>query len=191
MLEPFAGLVLTGGTDVDPARYGQDPHPAVYGIDPSLENLEQMGRRMANNLWDQSGFGPKDVNVKHVYDGFSPMVWEWVEAFGYCDYGEAPDFWVFADVSAFKGQTLAVKTVVTSAKALDALKLADDVPDAEKLYREKHRPLFHFTSRRAGHLDENVDHRHDNLRLFLPRQFPHCEGAQQHRAGDHEAPSPS
>jgi fructan beta-fructosidase len=32
-------------------------------------------------------------------------------------------------------------------KALDALKLSDDVPDTEKLYREKHRPLFHFTSR--------------------------------------------
>src|SRR5262245_36192427 len=59
-----------------------------------------------------------------------------------------PDFWVFTDVSAFKGKKLAVGTVLPSdSKALDALKLADDVPDAEKLYREKHRPLFHFTSR--------------------------------------------
>jgi fructan beta-fructosidase len=59
-----------------------------------------------------------------------------------------PDFWVFADVSAFKGQKIAVKALLPGgSKALDALKLADDVPDAEKLYKEKHRPLFHFTSR--------------------------------------------
>ncbi|MEY2424160.1 MAG: putative glutamine amidotransferase [Acidimicrobiaceae bacterium] len=40
MLEPFAGLVLTGGADVDPARYGQDPHPSLYGVDQSLDAFE-------------------------------------------------------------------------------------------------------------------------------------------------------
>jgi gamma-glutamyl-gamma-aminobutyrate hydrolase PuuD len=40
VLEPFAGLVLTGGADVDPARYGQDRHPSVYGADPSLDAFE-------------------------------------------------------------------------------------------------------------------------------------------------------
>lgn len=40
LLEPFAGLVLTGGADVDPARYGQEPHPAAYGIDPDLDAFE-------------------------------------------------------------------------------------------------------------------------------------------------------
>lgn len=39
-LEPFAGLVLTGGADVDPARYGQPPHPAAYGIDRHLDEFE-------------------------------------------------------------------------------------------------------------------------------------------------------
>ena len=59
-----------------------------------------------------------------------------------------PDFWVFADVSAFKGKSLVVETTLPAdSKALAALKTAADVPDAEKLYREKHRPLFHFTSR--------------------------------------------
>jgi fructan beta-fructosidase len=61
---------------------------------------------------------------------------------------DKPDYWAFADLSAFKGQRLSVETTLPAdSKALDALKLADDVPDAEKLYREKHRPLFHFTSR--------------------------------------------
>ncbi len=61
---------------------------------------------------------------------------------------DKPDFWVFVDVSAFRGQTLAVKTTLPGgSKALDAIKLDNDVPETEKLYKEKHRPLFHFTSR--------------------------------------------
>ena len=40
VLAPFAGLVLAGGADVDPARYGQEPHPSVYGIDHVLDRFE-------------------------------------------------------------------------------------------------------------------------------------------------------
>jgi putative glutamine amidotransferase len=40
ILEPFAGLVLLGGGDVDPARYGGPPHPAVYGVEPKRDELE-------------------------------------------------------------------------------------------------------------------------------------------------------
>src|SRR3954466_14792021 len=39
-LRPFAGLVLTGGGDIAPARYGQDPHPSVYGVDEELDRFE-------------------------------------------------------------------------------------------------------------------------------------------------------
>lgn len=67
-----------------------------------------------------------------------------------------PDFWVFAEVTPFKGRQLTVETVLpSSSKALDSLKQAADVPDAEKLYRERHRPLFHFTSRRGWLNDPN------------------------------------
>ncbi len=38
--EPLAGLVLAGGTDVDPARYGQLPHPAAYPPEPERDALE-------------------------------------------------------------------------------------------------------------------------------------------------------
>jgi len=99
---PCDGVLAVVMTTEDRAK--STPHPGGYitgmsalnwhlkttGAVDTLEELEVMGRRMANNLYDMSGFGPKDVNVKHVYDGFSPMVWEWVEAFGFCDYGEAP-----------------------------------------------------------------------------------------------------
>ncbi len=39
-LAPFAGLLLAGGGDVDPGRYGADPHPKTYGVDPERDDME-------------------------------------------------------------------------------------------------------------------------------------------------------
>jgi putative glutamine amidotransferase len=41
LLAPFAGLLLAGGGDVDPDRYGGGPHhPAVYGVDHERDEAE-------------------------------------------------------------------------------------------------------------------------------------------------------
>ncbi len=40
LLEHLDGVVMSGGGDVDPARYGGRPHPAVYGIDPVRDEFE-------------------------------------------------------------------------------------------------------------------------------------------------------
>lgn len=40
ILEPFDGLVLIGGGDVNPARFGQRQHPEVYGIEQERDALE-------------------------------------------------------------------------------------------------------------------------------------------------------
>ena len=40
VLAPFDGLVLPGGADIDPSRYGQDAHPAAYGINPAFDAFE-------------------------------------------------------------------------------------------------------------------------------------------------------
>ncbi|HEX2700442.1 MAG TPA: gamma-glutamyl-gamma-aminobutyrate hydrolase family protein [Acidimicrobiales bacterium] len=41
LLAPFDGLLLAGGGDVDPVRYGGGPpHPTVYGIDAVRDELE-------------------------------------------------------------------------------------------------------------------------------------------------------
>lgn len=34
------GLMLTGGEDVDPARYGQSPHPTVTSVNPARDAME-------------------------------------------------------------------------------------------------------------------------------------------------------
>jgi putative glutamine amidotransferase len=40
LLARLDALVLTGGPDVDPARYGQRPHREVYGVDPVADAFE-------------------------------------------------------------------------------------------------------------------------------------------------------
>jgi len=39
-IAPFHGLVLAGGGDIEPARYGGQPHPEVYGVDPARDTVE-------------------------------------------------------------------------------------------------------------------------------------------------------
>lgn len=40
LLGRLDALVLPGGGDIDPSRYGQTPHDAVYNVDPDLDEFE-------------------------------------------------------------------------------------------------------------------------------------------------------
>lgn len=40
LLDGFAGLVLTGGGDLSPGLYGQEPHERVYGSSPLRDRFE-------------------------------------------------------------------------------------------------------------------------------------------------------
>jgi putative glutamine amidotransferase len=40
LLERFDALVLVGGGDVDPHRYGEEPHPSLYGMDLERDEME-------------------------------------------------------------------------------------------------------------------------------------------------------
>jgi fructan beta-fructosidase len=67
-----------------------------------------------------------------------------------------PDFHATADVSAFKGKKLTVEATLPADAKLAALVVPSDKwADADKLYQEKHRPLFHFTSRTGWLNDPN------------------------------------
>jgi putative glutamine amidotransferase len=39
-LSGLAGLILTGGIDIDPSRYGEEPHPKVRRTDPDRDAFE-------------------------------------------------------------------------------------------------------------------------------------------------------
>ncbi|MEN6347355.1 MAG: GH32 C-terminal domain-containing protein, partial [Armatimonadia bacterium] len=68
-----------------------------------------------------------------------------------------PDFWVFLDVSAFKGQQAVLHLGLTDQElgALELLSQDDTLRGAENLYREKLRPQFHFSTRRGWNNDPN------------------------------------
>jgi acetyl-CoA acetyltransferase len=57
-----------------------------------LDDIYEGGGRMAANLWANTGLGPADVDLPQVYDGFSPLVYFWLEVLGYCPRGEAHRF---------------------------------------------------------------------------------------------------
>jgi putative glutamine amidotransferase len=40
VVETIDGLLLTGGGDVDPSRYGETAHPAVVDVDPARDEFE-------------------------------------------------------------------------------------------------------------------------------------------------------
>ncbi len=39
-LRPYDSLLLIGGGDVEPARYGQERHEEIYGVEPDRDELE-------------------------------------------------------------------------------------------------------------------------------------------------------
>ncbi|MGH2678961.1 MAG: gamma-glutamyl-gamma-aminobutyrate hydrolase family protein [Actinomycetota bacterium] len=50
ILEPFDALLLVGGGDVDPARYGEAPSAHLYGVEPDRDELEIALLRAADRL---------------------------------------------------------------------------------------------------------------------------------------------
>ncbi len=107
-----AGAVIMTTED----RAKDTPHPggyiAGYAVTPSsiarpnlfqtLEENYEVGYLMAKNLYESSGFSPQDVDLIHVYNGYSPMVWNWLEVFGFCPEGEAHN-WVQGGTIALEG----------------------------------------------------------------------------------------
>ncbi len=72
------------------AGYAQGRWSPHNGTDAwSLDNMMEGGREVARLLWESAGFGPHDVDVPQIYDGFSPFMYFWLEALGYCPIGEA------------------------------------------------------------------------------------------------------
>jgi acetyl-CoA acetyltransferase len=57
-----------------------------------LDDIMGVGTETARRLWEASGLSPAEVDLPQVYDGFSPFVYFWLEALGFCPKGEAHRF---------------------------------------------------------------------------------------------------
>ena len=72
----------------------------------------------------------------------------------------AVDYWIFLDVSEFKGSTISLTgpsdlSGPSGRAALDRIYQSNQIEGAANLYRESNRPLFHFTVKRGWSNDIN------------------------------------
>src|SRR5579883_835432 len=62
----------------------------------------------ARQLWSRTDLGPGDVDCAQLYDGFTIITFQWLEALGFCKPGEAGPF--VADGNTALGGTLPLNT---------------------------------------------------------------------------------
>ncbi len=67
---------------------------------------------------------------------------------------DTPDYWVFSDVSAYKGKTLKISFPGENT-GLSKIYQADTIEGQDAIYKEKNRPQIHFTTRRGWINDPN------------------------------------
>jgi len=59
---------------------------------PHAAYVVSYGVNSGERVFAQAGIAPADVQVAQLYDGFSLMVWNWLEKLGFCGTGEAHAF---------------------------------------------------------------------------------------------------
>lgn len=70
---------------------------------------------------------------------------------------DRPDWWVFMDLTPFKGQdlTLVMDKLAASSHGLKSPQQADEIQGHETIYHEARRPQFHFSPKRGWMSDPN------------------------------------
>jgi acetyl-CoA acetyltransferase len=80
---PNKPVYITGHAKV------RNPVPFLPGTLAPLDAFYDRGFDLAERLWSSSGWRPEDCRVVQLYDGFTPLVWLWLEVLGFCPQGEA------------------------------------------------------------------------------------------------------
>jgi acetyl-CoA acetyltransferase len=57
-----------------------------------LDDIMDAGFELARRLTEHSGLALAAIDLPQLYDGFSPFIYFWLEALGYCGIGEAHEF---------------------------------------------------------------------------------------------------
>ena len=73
------------------AQGGLGGMPALRA-DGQLEEYQAVSASLAQRLWRDTGFSPKDITSVNLYDGFSIFLYVYLEALGFCKEGEAFEF---------------------------------------------------------------------------------------------------
>ncbi len=68
-----------------------------------LDDIMDVAAETCARLWESSGLSVRDVDVPQLYDGFSPFIWFWLEALGFCPVGEAHRFVQDGGISVARG----------------------------------------------------------------------------------------
>ena len=63
-----------------------------FSWDQQEELAAMAATSAAEHLWSRTSLTPADVDVAQLYDGFSILAVAWLEAFGFCKYGEGGSF---------------------------------------------------------------------------------------------------
>jgi len=75
------------------AGYAQgSPRRARLPLHWPLDDIMEAGFDIARRLEESSGLSPQEIDVPQLYDGFSPLVYFWLESLGLCPVGEAHRF---------------------------------------------------------------------------------------------------
>jgi acetyl-CoA acetyltransferase len=79
---PHRPVYISGYADTSPIRRRVRSHWPY-------DDLVTIGQDCVKRLWERAGVGVADVDYPQVYDGFSPLVYFWLELLGLCPQGEA------------------------------------------------------------------------------------------------------
>jgi acetyl-CoA acetyltransferase len=71
------------------ATYGTAHSGGSLSISSKIDNLDSV-ELAAKEMWENSGYGPEDMDIIQVYDPFSPAFFQNVEKCGFCKKGETP-----------------------------------------------------------------------------------------------------
>ncbi|MGD9794633.1 MAG: thiolase family protein, partial [Acidimicrobiia bacterium] len=74
---------------VDSMAFSSVKYLTFEGLDDILDNSPD---HCAETLWSRTDYKPKDMNCLQLYDGFTIIVFQWLEALGFCAKGEAGPF---------------------------------------------------------------------------------------------------
>jgi len=105
ILEPFDAVLLAGGGDVDPARYGQEPHETVYGVDRDRDELEASLVRAALARGVPSLCVCRGMQVANVAFG-GTLLQHLPDVQGLADHGRPPEGPILHDVAVDDGTLL-------------------------------------------------------------------------------------